>query len=313
MIVQIYKLYDPRDPDVIRYIGRTSKQNLSTRLVEHLSKAKYRYGRKSHVINWIAKLLKENVIPVIEKIDEIEGWKESHTKEREYIKKYLELKHPLTNLEDKGEGSMHFVSEETKIQISKTLSNKLLGKDLYNTKPVFVFNRLNILINQFNSCANCARYYNIPLSKISEIARGNTALKSYNEMKFSFDKELKEENKFIFYILENIKTNKAKLYCSLGDMNKKLNLSIEYLSRVKNKQKIVLQEYKIWDSKNPQALIKFCELLENPNFEIEMDNQQPSLDSNISEGSTTNSGILLININDIKFRDSNADTSAGLV
>jgi hypothetical protein len=39
-------------------------------------------------------------------------------------------------------------------------------------------------------------------------------------------------------------------------------------------------------------------LLENP----EVDNQQPSLDSNIFEGSTTNSRVLI--------KDSNADTSA---
>lgn len=46
------------------------------------------------------------------------------------------------------------------------------------------------------------------------------------------------------------------------------------------------------------GVLKQGELLENP----EVDNQQPSLDSNIFEGSTTNSRVLI--------KDSNADTSA---
>lgn len=54
------------------------------------------------------------------------------------------------------------------------------------------------------------------------------------------------------------------------------------------------------------AQVKQGELLENPTPTIgQEDNQQPSLDSNIFEGSTTNNRVLTS-----KVEDSNIDTSA---
>lgn len=51
--------------------------------------------------------------------------------------------------------------------------------------------------------------------------------------------------------------------------------------------------------------VKQGELLEHPNLERQMDNQQPSLGSNTFEGSTTNNQILISNV-----KDSNIDKSA---
>lgn len=57
------------------------------------------------------------------------------------------------------------------------------------------------------------------------------------------------------------------------------------------------RKFQIWNS-YLHAQIKFRELLETP----EEDNQQPNLDGNISEGSTTSSESLI---------DNNSTTSAG--
>ena len=95
MITNIYKLYDPREPNIVRYIGKTNRRKLSTRLSKHICHLKQN-NRNYYSAQWINKLISNNVLPSIELIDKCssldwEFW------EKFYIRKYKSDK--LTNTE----------------------------------------------------------------------------------------------------------------------------------------------------------------------------------------------------------------------
>lgn len=72
--IKIYKLLDPTTNE-IRYIGKT-KNLLSTRYNSHMHKA--RQGNGLHVYCWINELLKNNLKPIIELVEECfeNNWEE---------------------------------------------------------------------------------------------------------------------------------------------------------------------------------------------------------------------------------------------
>lgn len=103
MQITIYCLKDPRNNE-IRYIGRT-KNKLSKRLSEHLCNSKSNHG--SHKIHWINSLIEQGIRPIIEPLKVLDcSWEESHLIEKDIIKFYLDKNSKLTNLEDKGPGSV---------------------------------------------------------------------------------------------------------------------------------------------------------------------------------------------------------------
>jgi hypothetical protein len=57
-MIYIYSLIDPRNPDIIRYIGKT--KNPKKRFNEHLRDSKRFNDYKS---NWIKSLFRENIKP----------------------------------------------------------------------------------------------------------------------------------------------------------------------------------------------------------------------------------------------------------
>ncbi len=84
--IKIYKLLDPITNE-IRYIGKT-KNVLSKRYNEHIYRAKQEHD--SHVYCWIRKLLKDNLKPTIELVEECteENWEE---REQYWISYYPNL------------------------------------------------------------------------------------------------------------------------------------------------------------------------------------------------------------------------------
>lgn len=135
VIVKIYELRDPRDPECKpRYVGITT-QSFKKRYKMHLSKRSL--IPKTYKNNWIKSLLREGVKPSIHLIEEVVGWKYACEVEKYWIKEFKEQGYKLTNGTDGGEGALgiklseehrrarskrlmgHVLSEETKAKISK--------------------------------------------------------------------------------------------------------------------------------------------------------------------------------------------------
>lgn len=128
-ITYIYKLVDPREPEVVRYVGKSNDP--FSRLKDHIKEAKAG-KRKSYKNNWILKLLSEGVRPEFVILEPVfykyhEEWEFF---ERFWIKHYREQKHPITNYVEGGEGNKGWKpSLETRQKISKTLTGRKLSPE----------------------------------------------------------------------------------------------------------------------------------------------------------------------------------------
>ena len=94
----IYALFDPREPQTVRYVGKTVKL-LAARLVNHLSDAR-RERDPSHKRHWISSLLADGVTPGIRLLETVcdANWE---NRERFWIRQFAGA---LTNGNDGGRG-----------------------------------------------------------------------------------------------------------------------------------------------------------------------------------------------------------------
>lgn len=117
---KVYYLIDPRYPNIIRYVGITSK-DLKNRLYEHVKCAKR--GRKLYVSDWIRNILNENIKPEILLLEDNINKDDIFNKEQYWINIYLS--DSLTNLTKGGEGCFRYKhSEKTRQKISASLNGK---------------------------------------------------------------------------------------------------------------------------------------------------------------------------------------------
>jgi len=117
----IYKLTDPREPDVVRYIGKTHLADPRRRLRKHLTEAVS--GRdKTYCGNWKRSLLDAGVEPCLTIIElgEGEGWADA---EMYWITHYQnDARSRLTNLTKGGVGIVGYQhSPETREKIAGAL------------------------------------------------------------------------------------------------------------------------------------------------------------------------------------------------
>lgn len=129
-IVRIYTLSDPRD-NQIRYVGKTVKK-LKDRFMDHLSESER--GIKTYKCNWVRKLLKEDVIPEINLLDEVieEDWVFWETY---WISQMKEWGFRLTNQTNGGEGTHGYkLSKEQRKKMSVHRKGKSIPW-LNNGKP----------------------------------------------------------------------------------------------------------------------------------------------------------------------------------
>lgn len=127
MRYKIYKLIDPITNE-IRYIGRTI-QTLENRLKKHL-----KAEDKSHRVNWIKSLTKNNLIPKIELICETTTFEDCCELEIFYIKKYKKEGIRLVNMTDGGDGSIGFKhSEETIIKLKESAKKRVQNYNYITT------------------------------------------------------------------------------------------------------------------------------------------------------------------------------------
>lgn len=170
-MIRIYKLYDERNSDIVRYIGKTNRTNLNIRLIEHICHAK---TRNYHVSNWINKLNRENIKPSIKLLDicydeDWEFW------EKFYIMKYKTDK--LTNIECGGK--------------SETIRKYIIKGTNKNTKAVEQLDINFNLINTFKSVADASRKLNLNKHVIAATCRGKQSKAYGYRWKFKDDLEVR--------------------------------------------------------------------------------------------------------------------------
>lgn len=92
----IYGLVDPREPETIRYVGKTT--DLEKRWLAHITKSKY---LKCHRSSWIVSLIRQGIVPIMRIIMlcQLKDWQ--HV-ERKIISKFKSQK--LTNGNEGGVG-----------------------------------------------------------------------------------------------------------------------------------------------------------------------------------------------------------------
>jgi len=117
----IYTLHDPREPGVVRYVGKT--WNTVTRLTRHVKDAQ-RDKDNSYCGNWKRALLKEGVIPVLTVIEIGSGptWGAAEKRWVSHFRSVVGDK--LTNYTDGGEGFQGQHRDETKLKMSRASLGK---------------------------------------------------------------------------------------------------------------------------------------------------------------------------------------------
>ena len=144
--VWIYLLKDPRN-GLPKYVGKSN--NPKKRLKEHICDSKFEHTKKG---NWIKKLIKLNLTPIIEILKETNE-SEFGFWECFFIKKLINEGIILLNFDEKGIG---------------TASNP--RKNSKKTKK-----KLSIKINQFDTSGNFIRQFNSlrDAEKLTKINHGN--------------------------------------------------------------------------------------------------------------------------------------------
>src|SRR3990167_4875568 len=108
----VYTLSDPITKE-IRYIGQTI-QPLKKRLLDHIKEAKTNKVR-NHRLNWISSLLKNNITPSIELLEDNAIWSDS---EKYWISQFKTLGYRLVNGTEGGDRALGLkMSEEAKLKI----------------------------------------------------------------------------------------------------------------------------------------------------------------------------------------------------
>jgi hypothetical protein len=188
MIVIIYFLRDPVTKE-LRYIGRT-KNDLKARLRGHIAAAK-RNVFKTKKDNWILKLRKEKLKPIIEYHDTILGWTESYIYEQKLIRDYINMGFNLVNLHDRGEGALlRIVSEEQKKKISNKV--KQLHKDgVYDSRglKLTVYDLNGYKIQSFKNIRETATWLNVSQKQLdTSLKRESKRIHEYQVRRFDTDK-----------------------------------------------------------------------------------------------------------------------------
>lgn len=169
---KIYVLKHPISQE-IRYCGQTIK-TLKYRLNEHIQDSK-RYNH--YTANWIKSLLKQELKPVIELIEEC-NVEMLNEKEIYYIAMFREKGINLTNIADGGQtGSCKIHSEEAKEKISTFMKSykksaehiEKIRKSLY--KPIYQYELSGKFIREYSSATEAAQFFNADPTSLKTAAR----------------------------------------------------------------------------------------------------------------------------------------------
>ena len=213
--IKIYKLLDPITNE-IRYIGKT-KNVLSKRYNEHISRAKK--GHHFHVYCWISKLLKDNLKPKIELVEECT---ENNWEEREQY--WISFYPNLTNI-SKG-GITYFGQYNKRPDFISSVIKKVIKYNM-NGDFICVYNSITIasegnksLRRHISSCCNDKRQ-----------SAGGFQWRYYTEdYSLKIEPYVKRLSKSVFIKGHNINNS-----ASFSNEHKK-NLSLSHVNRVYKKR-----------------------------------------------------------------------------
>lgn len=192
----MYSIYVLKCPisNEVKYVGQT-RSKLSKRLQGHIWESKKDKKKYSHKDNWISKLSKLELRPIIEKIEELSIECDlSYVLERE---KYWILKYRnsgnIVNATDGGEYSINnkqgihksmtgennpMWNKKHSDSTKKIMSEKKLG--LYNginnprSKTIYQYNKDLKLLKKWNYAKECADFYKISRGNISTASKFNS-------------------------------------------------------------------------------------------------------------------------------------------
>lgn len=181
--MKIYVLKDPRN-DQIRYVGVTT-QKLSQRLSQHINAAKNNEQR--HVCKWIKSLLKIDLKPIIEQIDEVSdnNWEKW---EIYYIAHYKEIGCNLTNI-DKGGKGVITAEKRSKSSMERTAEA--------HKKPIYQMNEKLEIIKEWKSTADACRELGFKFSNIGNATKYKRAAYGFFWCKVSDYSGYKPKSKYI--------------------------------------------------------------------------------------------------------------------
>lgn len=273
---KIYTLTDPRT-NQIRYVGQT-KCKLNSRLNGHIRDAiTMRYNIPKS--EWIMELINEDTLPLINEIEIVKN-KDADFREQFWIKYYSDKYPDLLNAT--------FGVEHIRFQEYKT---------------VYGINRYTLQRVEFETARQAGKFINTTGLNVIKAISGKHICKDYYWSRNEFPKNWEApilKNKIGIKLYND---EKCLLFSSIKDAIEFTNGNVA--SHKNGAHYAIVHRPKLyrgffWDIQK-EAQLKRGEMLEKP---VEV-NQQPSLNSNILEGSTTNTRIQTGNA-----EDSNSDTSA---
>jgi hypothetical protein len=257
----VYTLEDPRN-NSIRYIGITSSI-LSTRLSHHCTVLKgYNYK-----INWIKKLKKLNLKPIIKELDVCDSFEEALYFERYWIKQFKCWGFTLVNSTEGGEGALGYKHTQASMKKMKELSAKRpkkpkivrmtkvekyvhLSQKL--SKPLLEYNSNGDFIKEWKSQLEASKYYKIRPTGIGHALRDLNRMcnNSFWRRKDDANIELKIDvnpyigNKNTLYVL-NVLTNELQVFKSNMDAFKVIGRPSDP-SKYINKINLFKKQFKLY-------------------------------------------------------------------
>ncbi len=117
----VYALVASKEPETIRYIGRTKFDTPDKRLATHKRDAKA--GGTYHIHNWIRKVEDDGDVVIAIILDGELTWEESATREIYWIAEYKARGYDLTNMTSGGDGAPNLPEE-----VRLVMSAKARGK-----------------------------------------------------------------------------------------------------------------------------------------------------------------------------------------
>lgn len=170
--MEIYGLYSTSNPDIIRYIGYTTKP-LNKRLIEHKSESRY---NRTYKDKWIQSEIKENNSIEILSIDSGFSIDELKKKEVRYIKIFKSAGAELVNRTYGGDGALGLKqSEEQKIHNGKLKSKKVYVFDYYTKKFLY----------EYSSTLKMIKELGLVKSRVSLVLSG----KCYKHHEYTFSRD----------------------------------------------------------------------------------------------------------------------------
>lgn len=140
-----YKIYCLKHPltNEIRYVGVTTKKSINERLSQHLYKGKFSNGTK--ISKWIYSLLKNNLKPLIELIEET-SYKNWEIREKYWINYY-------NNLLNQHEGGKGVVIDRSYTSVERSSNAKKI--------PIIQLDKNGNFIAEYKSAIDAAKKLNL--------------------------------------------------------------------------------------------------------------------------------------------------------